>query len=61
LSARSTTETCRPELPSDRRNRIGQKTFLKKEGKIHTHKKRIRERETPERDTEGSLSLEGDA
>jgi hypothetical protein len=36
MSARSTTETCRPELPSDRRNRIGRKTFQRREGKIHT-------------------------
>jgi hypothetical protein len=40
MSARSTTETCRPELPSDRRNRIGQKPSKKKKGKIHKKQKR---------------------
>jgi hypothetical protein len=36
MSARSTIETCRPELPSNRRNMTGQKTFQRREGKIHT-------------------------
>jgi hypothetical protein len=37
MSAQSTTEICRPELPSDRRNVMGRGTFQKKEGKIDTH------------------------
>jgi hypothetical protein len=37
MSARSTIETCRPDLPSEKMNVMGWEPSKKKEGKIDTH------------------------